>query len=170
MRPELRLPVAAQAGESASPVVLDTNIVLDLFIFADPAVAPLRGLLQARRLHWLATRPMRDELERVLQYTHLQPRMQYHGVTAQHVLAAFDTGARLAEVAPRAPHACKDADDQKFIDLAVAQRAMLVSKDKAVLCMRKRLLALGVQVAASMVLESEAVCQHKALVAGAISY
>ena len=170
MRPELRLPVAAQAGESASPVVLDTNIVLDLFIFADPAMAPLRGLLQARRLHWLATRPMRDELERVLQYTHLQPRMQYHGVTALDVLAAFDAGARLAEVAPRAPHACKDADDQKFIDLAVAQRAMLVSKDKAVLCMRKRLLALGVQVAASMVLESEAVCQHNALVAGAISY
>ena len=28
--------------------------------------------------------------------------------------------------------------DQKFIDLAVAQRACLLSKDKAVLAMRKR--------------------------------
>ncbi|MBS0493983.1 MAG: PIN domain-containing protein, partial [Proteobacteria bacterium] len=73
MRPELRLP--ARAGDGVRAVVLDTNIVLDLFIFADPAVAAVRGLLHEGRLSWLAARPMRDELERVLQYTHLQPRM-----------------------------------------------------------------------------------------------
>ncbi len=155
MRPEPRLPV--QLDGEARPVVLDTNIVLDLFIFADPAVATVRALLQSRRLHWLATRPMRDELERVLQYTHLQPRMQFYGVSAQEVLAAFDAGTRLVDVAPRAPHACKDADDQKFIDLAVAHGAILVSKDKAVLCMKKRLLTHDVQVAAAIVLDVDGV-------------
>ena len=156
MRPELRLPPQAPSGEPARPVVLDTNIVLDLFLFADPAVTAVRALLQARRLDWVATRPMRDELERVLQYTHLQPRMAYYGVTAPGLLAAFDEGSRQVDMAARAPYACKDADDQKFIDLAVAQRAILLSKDKAVLCMRKRLLSLDVQAVAALVFEEPA--------------
>ena len=156
MRPELLLPAAAQAGAGVRCVVLDTNIVLDLFLFADPAVAALRTLLQARRLNWVAAQPMRDELERVLQYAHLQPRMQHYGVSAPGVLAAFDAGTRLVEPAVRAPYACKDADDQKFIDLAVGHRAILVSKDKAVLCMRKRLLTQDVQVATAIVFEETA--------------
>jgi len=41
---------------------------------------------------------------------------------------------------------CSDADDQMFIDLAVAQRSTLLSKDKAVTSMQKRLLALSVRV------------------------
>ena len=151
MRPELRLPAQAQAGERVRPVVLDTNIVLDLFLFADLAVAPLRSLLQVRRLRWLATQSMRGELERVLQYTHLQPRMQYYRVTDADVLDAFDADANLVEAPARAPYACKDTDDQKFIDLAVGHGAILVSKDKAVLCMRKRLLTLDVQVTKAIV-------------------
>jgi predicted nucleic acid-binding protein len=47
-------------------------------------------------------------------------------------------------VAPRAPLRCKDPDDQGFIDLALAHRAGLLSKDLAVLCMAKRMCALGV--------------------------
>lgn len=156
MRPELRLPSHAPAGDPARALVLDTNIVLDLFLFADPAVAAVRALLQARRLDWIATRPMRDELERVLRYPQLQPRMRYYGVTAEDLLAAFDAGARLVAVAARAPYACRDADDQKFIDLALAHRTVLVSKDKAVLCMRKRLLAHDVQVVVAIVLEEAA--------------
>ena len=154
MHPELRLPARAQAGEGARAVVLDTNIVLDLFIFADPAVAPLRGLLQARRLHWLATQPMRDELERVLAYPHIVGRMNYYRVDAAQVLAAFDAQVRLVDIAPRVAYVCKDADDQKFIDLAAEHCAILLSKDKAVICMRKRLLGLGAHVATELVLET----------------
>jgi predicted nucleic acid-binding protein len=47
---------------------------------------------------------------------------------------------------------CSDADDQIFIDLAVAHQAVLLSKDQAVLTMRKRLLALGVHARASLIL------------------
>jgi len=38
----------------------------------------------------------------------------------------------------------EDPDDQKFIDLAVAHAVPLLSKDNAILCMRKRLLQSGV--------------------------
>ena len=48
--------------------------------------------------------------------------------------------------AQKASYTCKDADDQKFIDLAVAHQTVLVSKDKAVLCMAKRLARLSARV------------------------
>ncbi len=132
-----------------APVVLDTNILLDLFIFSDPQVAALRADLEAGLLRFVATDPMREELRRVLDYPQLQPRMAAAGLAPAQVLAAFDQHATLCEPAPKAPFTCKDADDQKFIDLAVQHRARLFSKDKAVLCMAKRLLTLGVVVARS---------------------
>ncbi len=131
---------------SVRALVLDTNIVLDLFIFSDPRCDALKLGLREARLQWISTQVMRDELERVLAYTHLQPRMAFYQVTAAQVLAQFDAGVLLVGTAPRAVYVCKDEDDQKFIDLAVEHRAVLVSKDKAVLCMRKRLVNLGVVV------------------------
>ncbi len=129
-----------------APIVLDTNVLLDLFIFNDPQVAALREALDAGELRFLSTAVMREELRRVLDYPQLQPRMAFYGVTPDDVLAAFDARATLCEVAPKAPFTCKDADDQKFIDLAVQHRAQLISKDKAVICMTKRLRTLGVEV------------------------
>ena len=153
MKVELRLPAEAPANEPARPVVVDTNVALDLLIFSDPRTAPLRTLLAQGRLAWIATQVMRDELERVLAYPHIAARMDYYRLDAAQVLAGFDAQARLVEVAPRVVYVCKDADDQKFIDLAAAHRAILLSKDKAVICMRKRLLARGSQVATALVLE-----------------
>ncbi|MDR2129017.1 MAG: PIN domain-containing protein, partial [Burkholderiaceae bacterium] len=42
---------------------------------------------------------------------------------------------------------CRDADDQIFIDLAVAHRANLLSTDAQILALRHRLASLGVAVA-----------------------
>ena len=134
-------------SQGRSTIVLDTNILLDLFVFADPQAAPLRQQLEAGALDWIATPPMRAELDRVLAYPQIVPRMAYYQRSHAQVLAAFDAGARLVAPAPKAALTCKDADDQKFIDLAVAQQAQLISKDRAVLCMRKRLQPWGVQVA-----------------------
>lgn len=127
----------------ARPVILDTNIVLDAFVFDDAAAQPLREGLAAGALQWLATPAMRDELARVLAYPKIVPRLAFYGLDAQQVLAAFDRHAMVVDAAPRADVACKDADDQKFIDLAVARQALLLSKDRAVLCMAKRLVARG---------------------------
>ncbi|MCI5070489.1 putative toxin-antitoxin system toxin component, PIN family [Acidovorax sp.] len=153
MKVELRLPAEALAGEPARPVVVDTNVALDLLIFSDPRTAPLRTLLAQGRLAWLATQVMRDELERVLAYPHIVERMDYYRVDAVQVLAAFDAQVQRVEIAPKVAYVCKDADDQKFIDLAAAHAAILLSKDKAVLCMRKRLMNLGADVATELVLK-----------------
>ena len=97
-------------------------------------------------LDWIATQPMRDELERVLAYAQIVPRLAFYQLSAADVLAHFDARARLLPVPAKAPVTCSDADDQMFIDLAVAQRSTLLSKDKAVTSMARRLLALGVNV------------------------
>jgi putative PIN family toxin of toxin-antitoxin system len=153
MKVELPLPAEAPADEPARPVVVDTNVALDLLIFSDPRTVPLRTLLVQGRLLWIATQVMRGELERVLAYPHIAERMDYYRVNAAQVLAAFDAQARLVDIAPKVAYVCKDADDQKFIDLAAAHRAILLSKDKAVICMRKRLANLGADVATALVLE-----------------
>lgn len=126
-------------------VVLDTNIVLDVFVFNDAAAQPVKKALEAGELDWLATQAMRDELERVLTYPQIIPRLAFYGLSAADVLAAFDRHARVTEVAAKASVTCSDPDDQKFIDLAVAGKALLLSKDRHVLSMKKRLLAHGVR-------------------------
>ena len=127
-------------------VVLDTNIVLDLWLYQDAATPVLLAALTNKTVQWLATQVMRDELERVLAYTHIVKRLAFSQLTAEDILAKFDAHACLAPIAPKALFVCKDSDDQKFIDLAAEHKTQLISKDKAVLTMRNRMARLGVAV------------------------
>jgi len=57
-------------GETANAldnptVVLDTNIVLDVWLYQDPATPELLAALQQRQIQRVATHPMREELSRV---------------------------------------------------------------------------------------------------------
>jgi putative PIN family toxin of toxin-antitoxin system len=124
--------------------VIDTNIVLDLWLFEDPATVPLRAALQNGLIAHLATDSMREELSRVLTYPHIVKRMAKSNIQAQDILNHFDEHCVSAEPAAKAPCTCKDPDDQKFIDLAVAHAVPLLSKDAAILCMKKRLFQSGV--------------------------
>ena len=133
-------------SDASDALVIDTNIALDLFVFRDPATAALRDWLEGGQGVWIATTAMREELARVLAYPQIARRLSAQSRPAQQVLDAFDRHTRLAPEAPKAAYTCKDADDQKFIDLAVQHRAVLVSKDDAVLCMSKRLARVGVHV------------------------
>jgi predicted nucleic acid-binding protein len=144
----------------AQTVVLDTNIVLDLFLFQDPCTEPLRQQLQSGQLRWCATQHMRNELERVLTYKNITAKLAFYQKTSADILAQFDHHVQLRQApSAKAPYTCKDADDQVFIDLAAAlalQRpnpteitaapVTLLSKDKAVLSMRKRLEKLSIRV------------------------
>ena len=132
------------------PIVLDTNIVLDLLLFKDPATQALKQALASAKIQWLSTQAMRDELQRVLSYPKIMARLAVAELDAASVLQQFDARARLVEVAPKASITCRDPDDQKFIDLAVLHHAILLSKDRAVLCMKKRLLALSVRAQTAM--------------------
>ena len=127
-----------------SRIVLDTNIVLDVFVFSDVRADPIRQALAANTLSWIATRAMRDELARVLAYPKIVQRLNFYELTASAVLDKFDQYAQLVNPAPKATLTCKDADDQKFIDLAVQHQALLISKDQHILSMQKRLMAHGI--------------------------
>lgn len=180
------LPPIPSAAASGLPLpllwVLDTNIVLDLWVFNDPLVQPLREVLglpvlgdpvepaaaqplsamaDPTRPRWLATPVMREELARVLTYPHLVRRQALDQRVAEQVLAAYDRSVTLCPPAPKARFTCTDGDDQKFIDLAAARACppplhspatpqlpsvVLVSKDRAVLRLKKRLSTLGVWV------------------------
>ncbi|GAA4426345.1 PIN domain-containing protein [Acidovorax lacteus] len=131
-------------------LVLDTNIALDALVFADPGVAALPALLASGRLRWIGTEAMRAELARVLGYPQIVPRLAYYRLDAPEVLARWDAQVQRVAAAPRIAFVCKDADDQHFLDLAAAHGALLLSKDKAVLCMRKRLQRMGADIATAV--------------------
>jgi len=133
-----------------SVVVLDTNVALDLLVFDDPGCIGLRAALADGDVRWIATAAMRDELVRVLGYPLIAGRLSRIGRSAAQVLAAFDHQVHAVEPPP-APAAlvppCEDPDDQHFIDLALAHRATLLSKDRAVLQLARPLAECGVPVA-----------------------
>lgn len=134
--------------QTAGPVVIDTNVVLDLLVFEDPASAPLRDALARGRLRWFATTAMREELQRVLGYPQIARRLAQRALAPGAVMAQFDALSHRVPAAARAPWRCGDPDDQIFVDLAWAHRAELLSRDRLVLRMHKRLAAQGVRVAA----------------------
>ena len=140
------LPEGEGPGVRATPVVLDTNVVLDLWVFNDPRFAGLTTALEQGQLNWVATAEMREEFARVLRYEHLMRIFEQRQIDPAPLLQHFDRWAKLCPVAPKAPYTCKDPDDQKFIDLAVEQKATLYSKDKYVLALRNRLARLDIEV------------------------
>lgn len=123
-------------------LALDSNVVLALWLFADPALAPLRAACEEGRVTLLSNLACLDELARVLRYPVF--KLDEAGADAFH--AAYR--ARLSLVpGPVAPAfalpRCRDKDDQKFLELARDGGAdMLLSRDKALLSLaRKKLLA-----------------------------
>lgn len=129
-------------------LILDTNIVLDYLLFGDPSAQQLQAqvdtaLADSTQWRWIATQRMRDELARVLHYPHLQASLVFYQRTAEMILAQFDQRTHLVDTAVACTILCRDKDDQPFIDLAVAQQAVLLSKDKQVLKLKKRMARVG---------------------------
>lgn len=128
------------AQPHALPVVLDSNVWIDILVFDDPHTRPILAGLERGTLCALIDARCLNELSRVLDY----PQFVHRGIDKS---AALATLARLAQqivppaVAPDAKPLpqCKDRDDQKFLELAHASgAAWLVSKDRAVLKLAKR--------------------------------
>lgn len=127
-------------------MVIDTNCVLDLWVFCDLGAAGLLRDVMQHHLRWFATPAMRDELARVLAYPAIAARLKAAALATPTALAQFDTFAQLVPDAAPCAVRCRDADDQMFIDLAVQQRAILVSKDARVIELGRRLVPHGVAV------------------------
>jgi predicted nucleic acid-binding protein len=136
------------AAEAGALLVLDTNVVLDLLHFDDAAARPLRLALEAGRVRCVVTDATLEEWRRVLAYPEFGldaaqqamrvARYQALSVQADSASVEFGLPHELKPVWSRMPR-CSDPDDQKFIELAAAVRAQgLVSKDRAVLKLRRR--------------------------------
>jgi putative PIN family toxin of toxin-antitoxin system len=121
----------------SKPIVIDTNVCLDLFVFHDPRWAPLLAALESGELTAVTRADCRDEYLAVLKYPHLP--LDESG--RARAIARFD--ALLRVVAPDAKHVrlpvCTDRDDQKFLELARdADAEVLITKDKALLKLGRR--------------------------------
>jgi predicted nucleic acid-binding protein len=128
-------------------VVIDTNVVLDWLVFRNAGCAPFVQALLRGQLRWLATAAMRDELRHVLARDVATAWSADHGA----VWSAWDRHATEvpAVVASGAASRmrCTDADDQKFIDLALSQPARwLLTRDRAVLKLARRSREFGVEI------------------------
>ena len=118
-------------------VVLDTNVVLDLLHFDDAIARPLRQALEAGRARCVVTDATLDEWRRVLGY----PEFALDAARQAELLARYQALSVRADAvdAPVGLPSCSDPDDQKFLELAAAAEAQaLVSKDRALLKLRRR--------------------------------
>jgi predicted nucleic acid-binding protein len=140
----------AETTVNTPAVVLDTNAVLDATVFADPGMRPLAAAITSGQLRWLASAPMRLELQRVLNGRLLAQRLQHTPHGREAALVWFDHWVRLQNEPPPSllPRLrCSDPDDQPFIDLALHCRARyLISHDRAVLKLAGKARVLGLLV------------------------
>lgn len=124
-------------------VVLDTNVCLDLFVFADPRCEALRDALASGAVEAVSCAACEAEWRAVLCY----PQLALDEPTRNRAMAAFERVVkRLPEdqdVPVRLPR-CADPDDQKFLELAARAGAhWLVSRDRALLALHRRGLRQG---------------------------
>ncbi|MBW8365547.1 MAG: putative toxin-antitoxin system toxin component, PIN family [Rhizobium sp.] len=136
---------------SDTRIVLDTNVVLDLLHYDDAAARPLLHALEAGRIRCVVTSATLNEWRRVLAYPAfgLDSARQAALYARYQALAVLEPAAIVADLP-----LCRDADDQKFIELAATAHAQgLVSKDRAVLRLRRRCAARF-----RIMLPAEAVC------------
>jgi putative PIN family toxin of toxin-antitoxin system len=119
-------------------VVFDTNVVVSALLFESGRLAWLREAWQAGRVVPLANKATVQELYRVLAY----PKFTLSASEREELLGDYLPFAELVNMPQRLPPLprCRDADDQKFIDLAYAARAdMLVTGDQDLLALAGKL-------------------------------
>ncbi|MCK2088384.1 PIN domain-containing protein [Thauera aromatica] len=120
-------------------LVLDTNTVLALWMFRDPRLLALRSAIEQGRYRLFGREDASEELRRVLAYRQfgLEPDEQaalWHGYLARLEPADFAPAAE----APAALPNCRDADDQKFLEIALHRAAThLLTRDRALLALAR---------------------------------
>ena len=115
--------------------VIDTNVLLDFWVFDDPAARPLRAAVESGQVNALRSGDSVDELTQVI----MREKFELATDARFGVLRDWDRLATPVERVFAAPFACSDRDDQKFLDLAYSARAdWLVTRDKALLKLTRR--------------------------------
>ncbi len=120
-------------------IVLDTNVLLSLFVFADSRFAPLRERLEQGKWQAITNDACLAEFRRVLAY----PQFGLDEEDQARAFVAYDALAERVAVRPEEELSplprCKDKDDQKFLEVARdGGAAWLVTSDKALLKLARR--------------------------------
>jgi uncharacterized protein len=120
-------------------VVLDTNVLVSLYVFADSRFAPLRANMEGGAWQAISNDACFEEFRRVLAY----PMFALSEERQQDALTAY--AGKVARIDGPPPSSatslprCKDRDDQKFLELARDGAAdWLVTADKALLRLARR--------------------------------
>ncbi len=115
--------------------VLDTNVWLAWLVFDDPRVAPIARDIERGALSVIGSDATRAEWLDVV----ARPLFRLDARARADAASRYDRWARRCPPAPGCALACRDPDDQKFLDLAVAERAgWLLTRDKALLALARR--------------------------------
>lgn len=126
--------------------VIDTNVMLDWLVFSNPAALQLGTAVLAGHWAWHRSPPMLEELQAVLR----RPLPERWEAARKHALTididSIGTEWRIPDALPAAHSlVCRDAADQMFIDLALCcGPAWLVTRDRALLALRRRAALRGV--------------------------
>ena len=123
-------------------LVLDTNVWLDWLVFDDPGIAPIRNAVGTGRVELYLDAVCEAELVEVLARGFAKRTLD-EAAQAQCIAQCRRLAKRIDMALPPAQRAalpvCKDPDDQKFLEAALAAGAQfLVTKDRALLALAKR--------------------------------
>lgn len=116
-----------------SLLVLDTNTVLALWMFGDPGLAGLAAHVAGGHCILLTRPDALEELAQVLAYRQFKQPPETQEAILEHYRSITQ---RVAEPSPTPSPlpACRDRDDQKFLEIARDGKATaLLTRDKALL-------------------------------------
>jgi putative PIN family toxin of toxin-antitoxin system len=119
------------------PVVLDTNILLDIFVFNDERALNLKHAIVDGSIPAVASQKTLLELADVIS----RPLFKLDEATQAAILEQWQSLAQKHDDSnlASAPWKCQDPDDQIFLDIAYQLRpAVLISKDNALLHIASR--------------------------------
>jgi putative PIN family toxin of toxin-antitoxin system len=150
-------------------LVLDTNVVLDWLVFADPQLQRVSSAVAAARLTLLTHSPALEELQRVVAY----PALKLDATRQASVLSHYQAQSQLAilpsefslqnlQLPANFPR-CRDPDDQHFLALAYHSSATLVSRDRQVLRLTRRVARFGVPIISVAELDAAMGCSSASL-------
>ena len=129
------------------PIILDTNILLDIFVFEDVRADRLRNAVLNRQIKTYSHQTSVEELRDVIS----RPLFALEEARQAEVMRQWQSLSQSIEdpkLEP-APWKCQDPDDQVFLDLAFTVRpSILISKDNAVLKLATQALKEGVWITA----------------------
>jgi putative PIN family toxin of toxin-antitoxin system len=133
-----------------APGVLDTHVVLDLWLFEEPKVAALRLAVESGNLRWYASASTLNETQHVVDRG-FSGKFTAVSANKTKLLAACRRWAQIQPDPGKTPNtrlSCRDTDDQKFVELALGHApSWLLTRDKDLLALARRARPWGVAIA-----------------------